>query len=150
MSGTDSSARHAIVPCASCGKLNRVNMDKVGATAVCGTCKSALHVDAPVVLTDANFDVVVSQSTVPVMVDFYADWCGPCKMIGPSLEEISDELAGKVTIAKINIDENPDAPGKYGVRGIPTMILFKNGAPAATKVGAAPKSALKGWIESEI
>jgi thioredoxin 1 len=71
-------------------------------------------------------------------------------MIGPSLEEISDELAGKVTIAKINIDENPDAPGKYGVRGIPTMILFKDGAPAATKVGAAPKSALKGWIESEI
>ena len=71
-------------------------------------------------------------------------------MIGPSLEEISDELEGKVTIAKINIDENPDAPSKYGVRGIPTMILFKNGTPAATKVGAAPKSALKGWLEAEL
>ncbi len=101
-------------------------------------------------ITDASFADDVLNADGPVLVDFLAEWCGPCKMIGPSLEEISDELAGKVTIAKINIDENPDAPGKYGVRGIPTMILFKNGAPAATKVGAAPKSALKGWIESEI
>lgn len=101
-------------------------------------------------ITDASFATDVLQADGPVLVDFWAEWCGPCKMIGPSLEEISDELAGKVTIAKINIDENPDAPGKYGVRGIPTMILFKNGAPAATKVGAAPKSALKGWIESEL
>ena len=97
---------------------------------------------------DADFDASVLQSDEPVLVDFWAEWCGPCKMIGPSLEEISDELAGKVVIAKINIDENPDAPGQYGVRGIPTMILFKNGEAAATKVGAAPKSALKGWIES--
>ncbi len=101
-------------------------------------------------ITDASFADDVLNADGPVLVDFWAEWCGPCKMIGPSLEEISDELVGKVTIAKINIDENPDAPGKYGVRGIPTMILFKNGAPAATKVGAAPKSALKGWIESEI
>jgi thioredoxin 1 len=101
-------------------------------------------------ITDASFADDVLNADGPVLVDFWAEWCGPCKMIGPSLEEISDELAGKVTIAKINIDENPDAPGKYGVRGIPTMILFKDGAPAATKVGAAPKSALKGWLESEI
>ena len=101
-------------------------------------------------ITDASFADDVLNADGPVLVDFWAEWCGPCKMIGPSLEEISDELAGKVTIAKINIDENPDAPGKYGVRGIPTMILFKNGAPCATKVGAAPKSALKGCIESEI
>ena len=101
-------------------------------------------------ITDASFADDVLNADGPVLVDFWAEWCGPCKMIGPSLEEISDELAGKVTIAKINIDENPDAPSKYGVRGIPTMILFKDGAPAATKVGAAPKSALKGWLESEI
>ena len=99
-------------------------------------------------VTDSSFKADVIDADKPVRVDFWAEWCGPCKMIGPALEEISEELADKVTIAKINIDENPDAPGQYGVRGIPTMILFKNGEPAATKVGAAPKSALKGWIES--
>lgn len=101
-------------------------------------------------ITDQSFAADVINAGGPVLVDFWAEWCGPCKMIGPSLEEISEELGGKVTIAKINIDENPDAPSKYGVRGIPTMILFKNGAPAATKVGAAPKSALKGWLEAEL
>ncbi len=101
-------------------------------------------------ITDQSFADDVINAAGPVLVDFWAEWCGPCKMIGPSLEEISDELAGKVTIAKINIDENPDAPTRFGVRGIPTMILFKDGAPAATKVGAAPKSALKGWLESEL
>jgi thioredoxin 1 len=99
-------------------------------------------------ITDASFADDVLNASGPVLVDFWAEWCGPCKMIGPALEEISDELGEKVTIAKLNIDDNPDAPGKYGVRGIPTMILFKDGAPAETKVGAAPKSQLKGWLES--
>ena len=101
-------------------------------------------------ITDASFQSDVLDSDTPVLVDFWAEWCGPCKMIGPSLEEIADELGEKVVIAKINIDENPDAPSKYGVRGIPTMILFKNGAIAETKVGAAPKSALKGWLEGAL
>lgn len=101
-------------------------------------------------ITDASFHSDVISADKPVLVDFWAEWCGPCKMIGPSLEELSDELGEKVTITKLNIDENPDAPGKYGVRGIPTMILFKNGEPAATKVGAAPKGALKGWLEGEL
>lgn len=99
-------------------------------------------------VTDLSFKQDVIESDKPVLVDFWAEWCGPCKMIGPALEEISEELADRVTIAKVNIDENPDAPGQYGVRGIPTMILFKNGEASATKVGAAPKSALKSWIES--
>ena len=101
-------------------------------------------------VTDSSFQNDVLAAAGPVLVDFWAEWCGPCKMIGPSLEELSDELGEKVTIAKLNIDENPDAPAKYGVRGIPTMILFKDGAAAATKVGAAPKSQLKGWLESEL
>lgn len=101
-------------------------------------------------ISDASFQSDVLDSDTPVLVDFWAEWCGPCKMIGPSLEEISDELAGKVVIAKLNIDDHPDAPAKYGVRGIPTMILFKNGEIADTKVGAAPKSALKGWLEGAL
>lgn len=101
-------------------------------------------------ITDSSFQEDVIASDKPVLVDFWAEWCGPCKMIGPALEEISEELAGQVTIAKINIDEHPDAPAKYGVRGIPTMILFKNGEVSATKVGAAPKSALKGWLEGQL
>jgi thioredoxin 1 len=101
-------------------------------------------------ISDESFAEDVLNAKGPVLVDFWAEWCGPCKMIGPSLEEISDELGDKVTIAKLNIDDHPDTPSKYGVRGIPTMILFKDGAPAATKVGAAPKSALKSWLEGEI
>jgi thioredoxin 1 len=101
-------------------------------------------------ITDDSFQADVLSSDKPVLVDFWAEWCGPCKMIGPSLEEISEELGEQVTIAKLNIDDNPDAPGKYGVRGIPTMILFKNGQQAATQVGAMPKSAIKQWIEREL
>jgi thioredoxin 1 len=101
-------------------------------------------------ITDASFESDVLGADGPVLVDFWAEWCGPCKMIGPSLEEISDELGDKVTITKLNIDDNPEAPGRFGVRGIPTMILFKNGQPAATKVGAEPKSRLKAWLEGEL
>jgi thioredoxin 1 len=100
---------------------------------------------APV--SDTDFDALVLKSDKPVLVDFWAEWCGPCKMIGPSLEEISEELGEQVTILKLNIDDHPDTPSKYGVRGIPTMILFKGGEVAETKVGAAPKAALKSWLE---
>ena len=99
-------------------------------------------------VTDASFQADVLNSDKPVLVDFWADWCGPCKMIAPALEEISYELAGKVTIAKMDIMENPDIPGQIGVQSIPLMVLFKNGEPVAHKLGAAPKSQLKGWIES--
>ena len=105
---------------------------------------------ATIKITDDSFEADVLKSGVPVLVDFWAEWCGPCKMIGPALEEIAGEMGDRVAIAKINIDENPDAPSKYGVRGIPTMILFKNGEIAETKVGAAPKSALKGWLEGAL
>ena len=101
-------------------------------------------------VTDDSFQTDVLGASGPVLVDFWAEWCGPCRMIGPALEELSNELGEKVTIAKLNIDDSPDTPAKYGVRGIPTMILFKNGAPAATKVGAAPKGALQSWLEGEL
>ena len=101
-------------------------------------------------VTDESFHAEVINASDPVLVDFWAEWCGPCRMIAPALEEISKELGDRVTVAKLNIDENPDAPARYGVRGIPTMILFKNGQPAATKVGAAPKGAIQSWLEGEL
>ena len=103
-----------------------------------------------VAVGDDTFKSQVLESKEPVLVDFWAEWCGPCKMIAPALEEIALEYKGRVTVAKVNIDDNPMSPNTYGVRGIPTMILFKDGKPAATKVGAAPKSELKRWVASQL
>ena len=101
-------------------------------------------------VTDQSFSTDVLGADGPVLVDFWAEWCGPCRMIAPALEELADELGDKVNIVKLDIDENPDAPTKYGVRGIPTMILFKNGQEAAKQIGAMPKNAIKQWIEREL
>ncbi len=105
---------------------------------------------ATINVTDDSFATDVLQSDKPVLVDFWAEWCGPCKMIGPSLEEISDELADKITIAKMDIMENTGIPGEMGVQSIPLMVLFKNGKPVAKKLGAAPKGQLKAWLEGEL
>ena len=101
-------------------------------------------------VTDATFAADVLQSDKPVLVDFWAEWCGPCKMIGLSLEEISEELSDKVSIVKMDIMESTDTPAQFGVQSIPLMVLFKNGEPVAQKLGAAPKSQLKAWLESEL
>jgi thioredoxin 1 len=103
-----------------------------------------------VAVTDASFATDVLGSKGLVLVDFWAEWCGPCKAIGPALEEIGKELAGKVTVAKVNIDDNPETPNAFAVTGIPTLILFKDGKPVSKKVGAAPKSVLKQWVEASL
>ena len=101
-------------------------------------------------VTDANFETEVLQSTSPVLVDYWAEWCGPCKMIAPILDEISKEYSGKLKVAKLNIDENQETPAKYGIRGIPTLMLFKGGNIEATKVGALSKSQLAAFIDSHL
>ncbi|MCB9949152.1 MAG: thioredoxin TrxA [Rhodospirillaceae bacterium] len=101
-------------------------------------------------VTDGSFESDVLNASQPVLVDFWAEWCGPCKMIAPALEDLAGEMGGRVTVAKINIDENPETPSKYGVRGIPTLMLFKDGQVAATKIGALPKTALFDWVDSNL
>ena len=105
---------------------------------------------APIKVSDASFQADVLNSKNPVVVDFWAEWCGPCRMIAPALDELANELGDKVTIAKINIDENPQTPPKFGIRGIPTLILFKNGTVEAQKVGAVSKSQLAAFLESNL
>lgn len=102
---------------------------------------------ATVKVSDASFAEDVLQSSTPVLVDFWAEWCGPCKQIGPALEAISEEMGDRMKIAKVNIDESPDTPGKFHVRGIPTLMIFKDGQVVATKVGAMTKSKLTEWVE---
>ena len=101
-------------------------------------------------VTDASFKADVLDSAVPVLVDYWAEWCGPCKMIAPILDEVAKEYNGRLTVAKLNIDENPKIPGEYGIRGIPTLILFKDGSVEATKVGALSKSQLTAFIDSNL
>lgn len=132
----------ALVCCPLCGALNRVDAARAADGPKCGECQKPLHLDRPMPVTDEDLERVVKESDIPVVVDFYADWCGPCKYMAPVLDEVARERSGQVLITKLDTDRNPASAVRYGIRGIPTLIVFKGGREATRQVGAVPKEAL--------
>ena len=136
-----------IARCHHCGTKNRVPKSRIGEGPVCGKCKSPLSIgqinDSPVDITDATFDSEVLSFSGPVLVDCWAPWCGPCRMVGPVLEQLASEYAGRVKIAKLNVDENPQTASRYAIRSIPTMLLFNRGEMVDNMVGALPKEEIE-------
>jgi thioredoxin len=140
-----------ILTCPSCGRKNRSPAGKLAEVGRCGACKTEISPPGKPIDADPEiFREVTRDATVPVLVDFWAEWCGPCKMIAPILDEIATEYAGKVTVAKINVDENPKTPMKFSVRGIPTLILFKDGKAEGQKIGAVRKAELSTFLDGKL
>lgn len=132
-----------LIQCHSCGTTNRVSDQKIRneVRAICGRCKNPLSISSsPFVVTDANFADIVEMSPLPVLLDMWAEWCGPCRMLAPIIEQLSEELAGRVVVAQLNVDQNPRTAARFNVRSIPTLLLLKNGQETNRIVGAQPKS----------
>lgn len=138
--------RAAVVPCASCGKLSRVDLARIDDKASCGHCKAPLALDAPLVLTDATFDTVIAGASVPVVVDFYADWCGPCRMMAPVFADFARRQRGRALVAKVDTDRNPAVSSRFGIRSIPTLTVHRDGKEVARQVGAVPMAALEQMV----
>ncbi len=142
-----------LIRCPSCGALNRVPLEKIqqGLQPVCGRCKITLPLpDTPVVVTDATFPAEVERSTLPVLVDMWAPWCGPCRMIAPILEQLAAEMAGRIRVAKLNVDENPVTAQRFNARSIPTLLVMKDGREVDRIVGAYPKPEIVARLERAI
>ncbi|MDX1661984.1 MAG: thioredoxin TrxC [Gemmatimonadota bacterium] len=136
----------ATVPCPQCGRLNRVDLSRAADRPKCGSCQRPLLLDRPIKLSDETFDRVIAGSRVPVLVDFYADWCGPCKMMAPVLDEFADERAGRVLVTKLDTDRNRRVASQFSIRGIPTLIVFRNGQEVARETGAVGKQRLESLL----
>ena len=140
-----------VIACSSCGAKNRVPLAKVhdGLEPVCGKCKQPLSVSThPITVTDANFAEEVERSSLPVLLDMWAEWCGPCRMIAPAIEQLAADLAGRVRVGKMNIDENKTTPSRLGVRSIPTLLVFQGGREVDRLVGAMPKQEILRRLEA--
>ncbi len=148
MTQTTEQARHATVACPFCQTLNRVDLSRIADGPKCGECKRPILLDRPLKVHDAEFDRVLQGSEVPVIVDFYADWCGPCKIMAPIFDELANEQAGKVLVLKLDTDANPATSTKFNVRGIPTLIVFRNGQDAGRQVGVTTKQKLEQLLGS--
>ena len=146
MSTETANARKLTIPCPSCGKWNRIRADKAADGPKCGACGTAIILDRPLALDDSNFDRVIAESEVPVLVDFYADWCGPCKMMAPSVETLARESAGRALVAKLDTDRAQRSAGRFQIRGIPTSIVFVGGREVKRQAGAVPLATLRAML----
>ena len=133
---------YATTPCAACGTLNRTDLGRLGLGPRCGRCRSPLDLARPVAVDVESFDAVLAGSEVPVLVDFYADWCGPCRMVGPVVEAVARDRAGSVLVLKVDTDKSPGLSERLGIRGIPTLIAFRNGRETGRHVGVAQRTQL--------
>jgi thioredoxin 2 len=132
-----------VVRCVFCGTANRVDLSRLSAGPKCGSCSRPIRLDRPVPVTDAEFDKVIAGSSVPVVVDFYADWCGPCKMMAPVLDDFARRHTGQALVLKLDTDANPAVPARFGIRGIPTLIVFERGQESRRQVGVVQAADLE-------
>jgi thioredoxin 2 len=137
----------ATVACPFCGTLNRVNVERVADRPKCGSCGRPIWLDRPIAVSDATFDRVITDTTVPVLVDFYADWCGPCKIMAPLLDDVANRRAGQMVVLKLDTDQNPATGQRFGIRGIPTLIAFRGGKEVSRRVGAVPAAELENFLK---
>src|SRR5216117_3087659 len=144
---TMSDKKTATVACPFCETLNRVDLTRIEQHPKCGQCGKPILLDRPIAISDASFERVTTDSTVPVVVDFYADWCGPCKIMAPLLDDVARRRAGQILVTKLDTDRNPAAGTRFGVRGIPTLIAFRDGKEVARRVGAVPPAELEAFLD---
>jgi len=144
---TDTKGRKATLRCAFCGKLNRVVLERAADRPICGECGKPFLLDRPVKIDGEDLPRVVAETDVPVLVDFYADWCGPCKIMAPVLDELAADRMGELLVAKLDTDFSPHVAAHMGIRGIPTLILFREGKEAARQTGAVPRSVLDEMLD---
>lgn len=144
---TETSPGHrATVACPFCGKLNRVNLARAAERPVCGECAKPLLLDRPLKATDSSFDRIVADSEVPVLVDFYADWCGPCKTMAPILDEVARAWMGRALVLKLDTDRNPNTAARFQISGIPTLVVFREGEEVKRQVGGVPRPVVEAML----
>jgi thioredoxin 2 len=143
MPETTDTAKPVVVPCAFCGKANRVDLSRLSAGPKCGECGRPIRLDRPLKITEADFEPTIQGASVPVLVDFYADWCGPCHMMAPTLDDIAHRRAGDLLVLKLDTDAHPQVAARFGIRGLPTVVAFRNGREHGRQVGVADAATLE-------